>query len=337
MLIRQLFDRESSTYTYLIADRGEAALIDPVREHANRDLDLVAQLGLCLAHVLETHVHADHVTAAGLLRERTGAATCASVSGAPCVDLRLQHGSVVRVGAVEVTVLATPGHTDDSLSYYIPGAVFTGDALLIRGCGRTDFQNGDAGQLYDSITQTLFALPDETVVYPAHDYRGFTSSTIGEEKRYNARLAGATRGRFVELMGSLGLPPPVKLAEAVPANRACGFAPPPQQDDAAAAVVEITPAAALEARSSVRLVDVREADELTGELGRIPCAEHVPLATLAERSRCWDKHQPIIVICRSGGRSRRAAEALVRDGFERVLDMAGGMLAYRAAGLPIER
>lgn len=339
MLIRQLFDRESSTYTYLIADRGEAALIDPVREHAARDLDLVAQLGLRLKHVLETHVHADHVTAAGLLREKTGAATCASVAGAPCVDVRLSPGSVVRVGGVEVAVLGTPGHTDDSLSYYVPGdpgAVFTGDALLIRGCGRTDFQNGDAGQLYDSITKTLFALPDDTVVYPGHDYRGFTSSTIGEEKRYNPRLAGNPRERFMEIMASLGLPPPVKLAEAVPANRACGFAPAPQQDDAAARVLEITPAAALAARGTARLVDVREADELTGDLGRIPGAEHVPYAVLREHARAWDKRQPLVVVCRSGGRSRRAAETLVRAGFETVHDMAGGMLAYRNAGLPVE-
>jgi glyoxylase-like metal-dependent hydrolase (beta-lactamase superfamily II)/rhodanese-related sulfurtransferase len=337
MLIRQLFDRESSTYTYLLADRGEAALIDPVREQVGRDLDLVTQLGLKLVRVLETHVHADHVTAAGLLRERTGARTCASVAGAPCVDLHLQHGTKVQVGDVELAVLATPGHTDDSLSYYVPGAIFTGDALLIRGCGRTDFQNGDAGQLYDSITQTLFALPDDTVIYPAHDYRGFTTSTIGEEKRYNARLSGNSRDKFVEIMGSLGLPPPAKLNEAVPANRSCGFAPSPQQDDAAAAVLEITPAAALDARGTARLVDVRELDELTDELGRVPGSEHVPLATLSETSRTWDKHQPVIVICRSGGRSRRAAETLVRGGFERVLDMTGGLLAYRAAGLPTER
>jgi glyoxylase-like metal-dependent hydrolase (beta-lactamase superfamily II) len=222
MLLRQLFDRESSTYTYLIADRGEAALIDPVREQLDRDLGLLDELGLRLVHVVETHVHADHVTAAGLLRARTGARTCASTSGAPCVDVVLHHGDVVRVGGLVITALATPGHTDDSLSFHVDGVVFTGDALLIRGCGRADFQNGDPGQLHDSITRTLFGLPDETIVYPAHDYRGFTSSTIGEEKLYNPRLAGRSRETFIELMRELALPPPRKLAEAVPANRACG-------------------------------------------------------------------------------------------------------------------
>jgi len=226
MFVRQLFDAESSTYTYVVADRaaGVAALIDPVPEQVDRDLRVVAELGLTLTHVLETHVHADHVTAAALLRERTGARTCASAAGAPCVDLHVRDGDRIQLGAITITALATPGHTDDSLSFRVPGAVFTGDALLIRGCGRTDFQNGDAAQLHDSITRVLFALPDDTVVYPGHDYRGLGWSTIGEEKRWNPRLAGKTVAEFVALMNGLNLPPPRKLAEAVPANRACGAA-----------------------------------------------------------------------------------------------------------------
>jgi sulfur dioxygenase len=224
MFIRQLFDPESSTYTYLVADpaAGVAALIDPVLEQVDRDLALLRELGLSLTHVLDTHVHADHVTAAGRLRERTGALTCASTAGAPCVDVRLGHGDVIRIGDIPITALATPGHTDDGISYRIPGAVFTGDTLLVRGCGRADFQNGDAGQLHDSITRTLFALPDETIVYPGHDYRGQTASTIGEEKRWNPRIAGRDRAQFITLMAGLGLPPPKKLDQAVPANRACG-------------------------------------------------------------------------------------------------------------------
>ena len=227
MFVRQLFDAETSTYTYLVADRaaGVAVLIDPVREQVERDLQELRELGLRLTHVLETHVHADHVTAAGLLRERTGAVTAASARGAPCADLHLNHGDVIRIGDVALTALATPGHTDDSLSFLAGGAVFTGDALLIRGCGRADFQNGDAGTLHDSITRTLFALPDDTVVYPGHDYRGRTWSTIGEEKRWNPRLAGKRRDEFIALMAGLGLPPPRHLAVAVPANRACGKPP----------------------------------------------------------------------------------------------------------------
>ncbi len=227
MILRQLFDKESSTYTYLIADpaTGDAALVDPVLEHLERDLALLAELGLTLRTVLETHVHADHVTAAGLLRERTGARTAASKAGAPCVDLPLSHGDVIRVGSVAITALATPGHTDDGLSYLVDGHVLTGDTLLVRGCGRADFQNGDPRALYRSIHEVLFALPDDTVVLPGHDYKGFTRSTIGEEKRFNPRLAGKSEGEFVALMNALGLPKPKKLDLAVPANRACGAVP----------------------------------------------------------------------------------------------------------------
>lgn len=224
MILRQLFDAESSTYTYLVADAEtrEAALVDPVKEHVERDLKLLGELGLRLTYVLETHVHADHVTAASLLRDRTGAKTVASGKGAPCVDVHVGDRDQVRVGSVTLTALATPGHTDDGVSWLAEGHVLTGDTLLIRGCGRTDFQNGDAGQLWDSITKVLFALPDETVVLPGHDYKGLTRSTIGEEKKHNPRVAGRTREEFVALMGSLGLPPPKKLDVAVPANRACG-------------------------------------------------------------------------------------------------------------------
>jgi sulfur dioxygenase len=222
--IRQLFDGESSTYTYLVADRdaGVAALIDPVLEQIERDLALVGELGLRLAVVLETHVHADHVTAAGQLRERTGARTVAGARGAPCVDVRVGHGDVVPVGGLSLDVLETPGHTDDGVTYRIGDQIFTGDTLLVRGCGRTDFQNGDAGMLYDSITGVLFALPDDTTVWPGHDYKGQTRTTIGEEKRHNPRVAGRSRDEFIAIMAGLHLPPPRKLDLAVTANRACG-------------------------------------------------------------------------------------------------------------------
>ncbi|MEW5851891.1 MAG: MBL fold metallo-hydrolase [Myxococcota bacterium] len=229
MLFRQLFDPESSTYTYLLGDEQsrQAVLIDPVREQLDRDVKLLHELGLTLDVVLETHIHADHVTAAGLLRERLKCRTGAGTLAAPCVDLHMKHGEVLKVGALEIRVLATPGHTDDSVSYLVGNRVFTGDALLIRGNGRTDFQNGNASDLYDSITRVLFSLPDDTEVYPAHDYKGMTSTTIGEEKRHNPRVAGKTREQFMEIMANLNLPPPKKIHEAVPANRACGLPSPP--------------------------------------------------------------------------------------------------------------
>lgn len=224
MLFRQLFDRESSTYSYLLADEEtrEAIPIDTVVEQLDRDLEQLRQLDLELRYVLDTHVHADHVTGAGRLRERTGAKTVAGRGGAPCVDIAVSHDDSIRVGKIELRVLATPGHTNDSVSYFAGDRVFTGDALLIRGAGRTDFQNGEAGVLYDSLTRILFSLPDETLVFPAHDYRGLTCSTIGEEKRFNARVAGRSREQFIELMNGLHLPEPKRIHDAVPANLACG-------------------------------------------------------------------------------------------------------------------
>ncbi|TSC25932.1 MBL fold metallo-hydrolase [Corallococcus sp. Z5C101001] len=233
MIFRQLFDSESSTYTYLIGDAstGQAVLIDPVREQVDRDLKLVGELGLKLTYVFDTHVHADHVTASGLLRERTRCTVASGAGGAACADLQLHHGDEVRVGpSIFFRVLATPGHTDDSVSYLLEDRVFTGDALLVRGNGRTDFQNGSASQLHDSITRVLFSLPDETLVYPAHDYHGHTVTSIAEEKRYNPRLAGQSLEEFIHTMETLHLPKPQRIDVAVPANRACGRtpAPPPQ-------------------------------------------------------------------------------------------------------------
>lgn len=227
MIFRQWYDAESSTLTYLLADEQtrRAVLVDAVREQVERDLAQLRELELELAYVLDTHTHADHVTAAGILRARTGAKTVAGRTAAPCADVHVADRTVLQVGSLELIALATPGHTDDSVSYLVGDRVFTGDALLIRAAGRTDFQSGDAGQLYDSITQKLFALPDATLVFPAHDYRGLTVSTIGEERRFNARVAGRTREDFIKIMENLNLPKPRMLDQAVPANRACGVEP----------------------------------------------------------------------------------------------------------------
>jgi len=224
MFLRQLFDAETWTYTYLVADpsSGKAALIDPVLEQVDRDLRLIDELGFELSYVLETHVHADHITGAGALRDRTGANTVAHARGAACIDSHVIDGDKLSLGSVTIEVLGTPGHTDDSLSYRVGDHVFTGDALLIRGSGRADFQNGDPATLFNSITQVLFALPDATTVWPGHDYKGRTCSTIGEEKRHNLRVAGKSVAEFIDIMNNLGLPAPRKLSIAVPANRQCG-------------------------------------------------------------------------------------------------------------------
>ena len=227
MFFRQLFDPESSTFTYLVGpDDGEALVIDPVREQV--DAVLAALEGRKLRYSLDTHVHADHISAGSVLRERTGCQVVlpALAGDCGCADLTLVDGERLVMGALTVEAVATPGHTVDSLSYLVPGlGVFTGDALLVGTCGRTDFQGGDAGQLFDSVHARLFSLPDDTVVYPGHDYRGQTRTTIGAEKRGNARLTGRSRDEFVTLMAGLDLPRPKKIDEAVPANRNCGRPP----------------------------------------------------------------------------------------------------------------
>ncbi len=222
MLFQQLFESTSSTFTYLLADpvSREAVLIDSVQETFDRDLKLIRDLELKLLYALETHIHADHITAAGPIADKTGAKTAMSAaSTAKGVDVFLKDKSKIKFGAYELTALATPGHTHTCMSYYINGKVFTGDTLLIRGCGRTDFQEGSAETLYRSVHEKLFSLPEDTVVYPAHDYKGFTSSTIGIEKKLNPRLGGGrSAAEFVEIMKNLKLDPPKKIDTAVPAN-----------------------------------------------------------------------------------------------------------------------
>lgn len=223
----QLFDAESSTFTYILCGPGsrEAVIIDPVDHNLERDLAHLRRLGLTLAYVLETHAHADHVTSAGKLRELTGAKACVpSGCGIPPAEVQLNDGDVIRFGGGEtISVLHTPGHTAGSMSYVWRGNVFTGDTLLIDGCGRTDFQSGSADALYDSVTNKLFTLPDDTRVWPGHDYKGQSVSTIGWEKRNNARLANRSRDEFAQLMAALNLPRPKLIDVAVPANRNLGM------------------------------------------------------------------------------------------------------------------
>ena len=223
----QLFDPTSSTFTYFLVDRTsrEAAAIDSVDTLFERDLALIRRLDLRLRYVLETHAHADHITGAGKLREATGALAAAPIGCAIApANVQLNDGDALLFGVDErITAIHTPGHTAGSMSYLWRGNVFTGDALLIDGCGRTDFQSGDSGALYDSIHDKLFALPGKTRVFPAHDYHGNTASTIGWEKRHNARLAGRERSAFIALMAELHLPKPKLIDIAVPANQNLGI------------------------------------------------------------------------------------------------------------------
>lgn len=225
MLFRQLYDHQSSTYSYLLADGpgGEALLIDPVREHSAQYLQLIEQLGLRLLVAVDTHTHADHVTALGALRDASGCVTrMGEQTKAECVSERFRDGETLRIGGLRLRALYTPGHTDESYSLVMDDRVFTGDALLIRGTGRTDFQNGDSHAAYDSLFNKLLKLPDDTLVYPGHDYKGWTVSTIGEERRWNPRLQVRSAEEYAALMANLKLPTPKLMDVAVPANLACG-------------------------------------------------------------------------------------------------------------------
>jgi glyoxylase-like metal-dependent hydrolase (beta-lactamase superfamily II)/rhodanese-related sulfurtransferase len=354
MLFRQLFDSDSSTYSYLLADSasGEALLIDAVLEQLDRDVGLIDELGLRLCYALDTHVHADHVTALGALRARTGCKTVLSErAGAVCPDILVKEGDVIRFGSHALEVLETPGHTIGCVTYLMAdrSMVFTGDALLIRGCGRTDFQQGDAPALYQSVHDKIFSLPDDTLIYPAHDYKGRTVSTVGEEKRHNPRLA-ATKSldEFVVIMNSLHLPRPKKMDAAVPANLKCGMRDAEarisaeiEQDWAplwisAGGFPEVSPEWVAQNRDRLHVVDVREPDEYRGELGHIAGADLAPLATLAAAAGTWDRQVPLVTVCRSGGRSGKAALELARLGYRRVASMAGGMRAWNAQHLPLE-
>lgn len=226
MIFEQFFEPESSTYTYLLGceHSRQAVLIDTVESEIDKYLAALQQHGLTLVYTLETHVHADHITGADALRKRLGSKSVVHRdAGALCGDWLVTHGTQVQAGSLDIEVRYTPGHTNGCVSYYIGDRIFTGDALLINGCGRTDFQQGDAGQLYDSIHRQIFSLPDDTLIYPGHDYHGNTVSSVGQEKRHNQRLGGnKTRAEFVHLMDNLKLAYPRQIDVALPANQACG-------------------------------------------------------------------------------------------------------------------
>jgi glyoxylase-like metal-dependent hydrolase (beta-lactamase superfamily II)/rhodanese-related sulfurtransferase len=351
LLFRQLFDQPSGTYSYLLADSQsrQAVLIDSVYEQYQRDLSLVRELELKLLACIETHCHADHVTGAWLMQQAVGSQIMAShKSGITPLDRPLADSDTITFGQRSLSVLSTPGHTEGCISLLMDdrSMVFTGDSLLIRGCGRTDFQQGSAQRLYQSIKHKLFALPDHCVVYPAHDYSGRTASSIGEEKRLNPRIGGqANEADFVGYMDNMRLPHPKKLDVAVPANLQAGR---PSDDmmpkpldwapvvTTFSGIMEVSPQWVAANTNAVHILDVRTAHETNEESARIKDAQLIPIDELRLRLAEVPKDKPVMTICRSGKRSVLAFTILREAGWEKVANINGGLLRWQAEGLSTE-
>lgn len=352
LIFRQLVDPQSSTYTYLLGDdkSRQALLIDTVFEQVRRDAALIKELNLKLVATLETHVHADHVSGSWLHKRQCGSQiVVAAASGVHGADRYVQHGDRIPFGERYVEVRATPGHTDGCLTYVLDdeSRAFTGDCLLIRGSGRTDFQEGDAQAMYRSVHTQIFTLPGQCLLYPAHDYRGLTVSSVAEERQFNPRLGGQIgEADFAGYMENLNLPHPKQIDRAVPANMRCGQ-PEGEVDqlDAQtwanlnytfAGIWEIEPVAFEDVSERVQLIDVREPAEFSGPIGHIRGARLVPLGELGRRVGEFDRAIPVVTVCRSGARSAQAALMLQKAGFSKVANLAGGMLRWRASGYPVE-
>jgi sulfur dioxygenase len=345
MIFRQLFDSTSGTYTYLLASRhgGEALIIDPVLERVDRYLQLVRELDLRLVKAVDTHLHADHVTGLGALRDRTH---CITVMGeqthADVVSMRVSEGDRIEIEGLRLDVLYTPGHTDDSYSFLLGDRVFTGDTLLIRGTGRTDFQNGDPRAQYDSIFNKLLKLPDETLIYPAHDYKGDTVSTIGEEKLFNPRLKVKSADEYADLMNNLKLPNPKMMDVAVPANMQVGL----RQEEIARKgwALSAEEAMALRGQTDVVIVDLREKSERERH-GTIPASLHAPYPDLQENIGAGGMlHElaaatgkRIIFYCAFGERSAMAVQAAQDAGLKTACHIQGGIDAWKKAKGPLVR
>jgi sulfur dioxygenase len=343
MIFRQLFDSESSTYTYLLASRrgGEALIVDPVLDKVERYLQLLDELDLKLVKAVDTHVHADHITGLGALRDRTRCITVMGEwSGVDVVSVRVAEGDTIDVEGLGLQVIYTPGHTDDSYSFLMDDRVFTGDTLLIRGTGRTDFQNGSAAAQYDSIFNKLLRLPDDTLVYPAHDYKGDTVSTIGEERAYNPRLQVESEAQYIEIMHNLNLANPKMMDVAVPANLKIGL----KQEEIARMGLALDCGAGI-ARvgdPSIILVDLRD-DSEREKNGVIPGSVHAPYPDLDENvnpggmlfelARASGKQ--LVFYCAYGERSAMAVEAALGAGIENPCHLAGGIDAWKSAGGPL--
>lgn len=350
MIFRQHYDATSSTYTYILADghTREAVIIDPVFEQINRDLALIHELGLKLLYSIDTHCHADHVTGSWLMAQKTGCTIgLAAAVGAENVDVEFRHGDRISFGKHDLEVRATPGHTDGCLTYVLDdqGMAFTGDALLIRGCGRSDFQQGDAATLFESITEQIFSLPDDCLLYPAHDYDGRTVSSVAEEKAFNSRIGGgASKADFVGYMNAMRLPHPKHIDIALPANMVSGKPKAgelPAEPDWApvrvtfAGVLEVEPDWVAGNQNKVHLLDVREPEETVIGEARIPDAQVIPLGELRDRLTEVPREKPVVTFCRSGRRSAMAVSILQEAGIEKIANISGGFLRWRDEGLPL--
>jgi glyoxylase-like metal-dependent hydrolase (beta-lactamase superfamily II)/rhodanese-related sulfurtransferase len=343
MIFRQLFDSTSGTYSYLLASRagGEALILDPVLEKVDRYCQLLRELDLRLVKAVDTHLHADHITGLGELRDRTHCVTImGEQSKADVVAMRVGDGDKVMIEGLSLDVMYTPGHTDDSYSYFMADRVFTGDTLLIRGTGRTDFQNGSARAQYDSIFGRLLKLPDETMVFPAHDYKGDTVSTIGEEKRFNPRLQVRSVDEYVELMNNLNLPNPKLMDVVLPANMHVGL----HQDDLAKQGLAINARDAIQnlGRPDILLVDLREAGE-RAKHGMLAGALHAPYPAIEESLRpggmlrevAAATGRRIVFFCAFGERSAMAVKAAKDTGLANTAHIEGGIDAWKKAGGPV--
>jgi glyoxylase-like metal-dependent hydrolase (beta-lactamase superfamily II)/rhodanese-related sulfurtransferase len=343
MIFRQLFDSVSGTYSYLLASRagGEALILDPVLEKADRYCQLLRELDLRLVKAVDTHLHADHVTGLGELRDRT---QCITIMGeqskADVVSMRVSDGDKVMIEGLSLDVMYTPGHTDDSYSYLMGDRVFTGDTLLIRGTGRTDFQNGSSRAQYESIFNRLLKLPDETMVFPAHDYKGDTVSTIGEERRYNPRLQVRSVDEYIELMANLKLPNPKMMDVAVPANMHVGL----HQEDLAKQGLALSARDAINSlgRPDILLVDLRETSE-RAKHGTISGALHAPYPGIAEslkpggmlREVAAATGRRVVFFCAFGERSAMAVAAAKSAGLANTAHIEGGIDAWKRVGGPV--
>lgn len=339
LLVKQLIDYETFTYTYILVDpkTQEGAIIDGVKERFKRDLQYVEELGIELLYAIETHAHADHVTSAGMMRQNTGAKIAFGAgAGIMAIDIAIQDGDELPLGNHKIKAIATPGHTSGCMSYYVDGMVFTGDALFVRGCGRTDFQQGDPEALYDNITQKLFTLPDETRVYPGHDYNGRFWSTIGEEKQWNPRIGrGKTKEEFVEIMNNLNLALPKKINEAVPANVNCGINFNPQryvhEDFSMNDLHKIWE----KMGADELIVDNRTPEEFSES--HVPGCQNIPLGTEDQKIEELKKYNRVYIYCRSGRRAQTAFTNLTIMGLNNLVCVShSGMSDWIESGYPVE-